>query len=130
MKIGRSPANKSWRGGPLLEAGEQIVVIERPSRLLVLPKYLLTLGMYSLWRKRDVSAVTNRRLLLGRGVLQRAERSIPLERVDDVTFTRRGFAAYADVIVGGRRGAEVVRIGPLSAQRARSVAARIGRRLL
>jgi hypothetical protein len=121
---------KGLGGGTELEPGERVIALERPSRTLVLPKYLVTLGLYGIWRKRQTSAVTNRRLVLGRGVLSRDERSIPLNRVEDVFFTRHWLSAYADVLVGGRRGTERIRIGPLTARKARTVTAAIGKHLL
>lgn len=117
-------------GVPLLEPGEEFITVERPSRMLVIPKYLLTLGLYGIWRKRHVSAVTNQRLLLGQGIFRRDERSIPLRRIQDVSFSRRGLSSYSDVVVGHRRGAELVRIGPLSASRARNITAKIEKHLM
>jgi hypothetical protein len=118
------------KGGPYLEPDEEVLLVERPSRMIRLPKYLLTLGIYGLWRKREIAAVTDRRLIFGRGIVRRSERSIPLGRVQDVTFLRRGFASYANVVISGRRGTESVRIGPTTARRARTITARIGRHLL
>jgi hypothetical protein len=118
------------RGNLQLEPDEDVIIVEHPSRMLKLPKYLISLGFYGIWRKRDVAAVTNRRVILGRGVFHRDERSIPLARVHDASFVRRGLASYSDVEVIGRRGTDVIRIGPLGARRARAITAKIGRHLL
>ena len=123
MKKKPTEAKPQLRGAPLLAADEQIIAVERPSRML--PRYLATLGLYEMWRKRQLSAVTDRRLLLGRGVIRRDEKAIPLRRVQDVSFTRRGIASYASAVVRGHRGSETVTIGPLSAQRARGSTARL-----
>jgi Bacterial PH domain len=123
-------AGKVLSGNIALEPDESVITVERPSRVLVLPKYLLTLGLYGIWRKREISAVTNHRLMLGRGVLSRDERSIPLKRVEDVSFSRRWVSSYADVAVRGRRGTENIRIGPLTARKARSMTAEIEKNLL
>ena len=125
----RQRKKQRLRGVPLLEEGEVLVVMERPARIFRIPKYLFSLGLYGIWRKRDVAAVTNRRLLFGHGVVRRSERSIPLRDVHDVAFVRRGFTSYASVLVGGRFGGERVRIGPTSAKRARGVAASLQRYL-
>jgi hypothetical protein len=125
----RTEAKPQLRGVPLLAPDEQIIAVERQSRKLAVPRYLATLGLYEMWRRRHLSAVTDRRLLLGRGVIRRDEKAIPLRRVHDVSFTRRGIASCANVVVRGHWGSETVRIGPLSARRARGFTATIGRYL-
>jgi hypothetical protein len=118
------------RGSLLLEPDESVVLVEHPSRMLNLPKYVFSLGLYGIWRKRDIAAVTNRRVILGRGLIRRDERSIPLARVRDASFVRHGLASYSDLEVTGRRGTDVIRIGPLAARRARAMTAKIGGHLL
>jgi hypothetical protein len=86
---------------------------------MTLHRYLATLGLYGIWRKRDTSVLTQRRLLLGRGVINRRERCVPLRRMKDATFSRRGLSSYAEVTVEGERGRELLRIGPMSARKAR-----------
>ena len=76
-------------------------MIARPGRVATLPRFVLTLGLYGLWRRRDSSVLTDRRVLLGRGFVRRSERSIPLSHVDDVRFARSGLNAYADLTVEG-----------------------------
>lgn len=76
-------------------------------------KYLVTLGLYGIWRKRKTFVLTDRRVVVGQGVVLRTERSIPLDRVDDARYRRRGVSAYAEVVVGGRDGQRVERIGPM-----------------
>ena len=68
--------------------GEEVVLVAHPGRLATLPRIVLTLGLYSFWRKRDTSALTDQRILLGTGILGRRERSIPLAR-----HRRRGLHA-------------------------------------
>lgn len=104
-------------------------MVARPGRLATLPKYVATLGLYALWRKRDTSVVTDQRVLLGRGILRRDERSIPLDFVDDVTFARRGIYSYADLAVQERGGNTVRRIGPMTPRAAHRFAKEILRRL-
>ena len=65
-------------------------MVVRPSRLARLPRYVVTLGLYGFWRKRDESVLTDQRILLGKGIIRRDERSIPLGRVDDVSVVRQG----------------------------------------
>ena len=108
---------------------EQVVMVARPGRLATLPKYVATLGLYALWRKRNNAVVTDQRILLGRGILRRDERSIPLDCVEDVTFARRGIYSYADLVVQGLGSDTVRRIGPMTPRAAHRFAKEILRRL-
>jgi hypothetical protein len=92
---------------------------------LSLPKYLYTLGLYGIWRKRHVYVLTDQRLLVGKGVVTRTEDSIPTSRIEEVTFFRRGAGAYCRIVVTvhGRRRLELV--GPLLARDARRLTGEI-----
>jgi hypothetical protein len=102
----------------VLMNGEEVQGVAHPSRLMRLPRYVLTLGLYGLWRKRDTSVVTNRRILLGKGVVSRHERSIPIRRVVDANYARKLLASYTELVIEGNRGREQLRVGPLTAKRA------------
>ncbi len=108
---------------------EEVVLVARPGRLATLPRFVLTLGLYSFWRRRDTSVLTDQRILLGEGILRRRERSIPLAVVDDVSFARSGLNAYADVSFHGRRTSALRRIGPMTPHTARRFARETLRRL-
>ena len=84
---------RSFRGR--LFDDEEVVMVARPSRIATLPKFVFTLGLYTFWRRRDTSVLTDQRVLLGKGILRRTERSIPLALIDDVTFTRSWISSYA-----------------------------------
>ncbi len=114
---------------PHLHPGESVAIIVTPSRVARLPRYLVSLGLYGLWRKRNTSVLTDRRLLLGSGMFNRRERSIPLPRVHDVSYVRRWLACYSDVIVDTKRGQELVRIGPLTCAKARRITSELQERL-
>jgi hypothetical protein len=122
----RPPVDRSLRAQ--LFDDEEVVMVARPGRLASLPKYLATLGLYALWRKRDTSVLTDQRILLGKGILRRDERSIPLGQVDDVTIARRGFYSYADLTVVDRGRGMVRRIGPMTPRSAHRFAREILRR--
>jgi Bacterial PH domain len=112
-----------------LQRGESLVLVARPARSVVWPRYLVTLGVYGIWRKRHTFVLTDRRVLIGRGVLVRTERSIPLDRVHDAVYRRRGLAAYCELVGVGRGGRHVEhrveQIGPLSPLRARRFTAEV-----
>jgi hypothetical protein len=105
-----------------LQPGETVIVMARPSRSVTWPKYLYTLGLYGIWRKRHMFVLTDRRILASEGVFNRSERSIPLSRIDDASFRRRGLAAYCDVVVTSRGPRRTERLGPLSSRAARRFA--------
>src|SRR5262245_59703653 len=74
----------------------QIVAVERPARSASWPKYVYTLCLYGFWRQRHTFVLTDRRVILGKGILKRTERSIPIERIDDAIYTRNGVFAYSE----------------------------------
>jgi hypothetical protein len=106
------------RGLPL-QRGEEVLVVATPSALANLHKYVFTLGLYSFWRKRETAIVTNRRLLMGKGIFRREEYSIAISDIDSARFTRRWLNSYAQVRVGGRARRRTEAIGPMSAKDAR-----------
>ena len=115
---GEPAAIKTPRGLPL-QGGERVIMVVTPSRVANLHRYLLTLGLYGLWRRRDTAIVTNRRLLVGKGIFRREENSIAIRDIDSAKFARRWLNCYAQVRVGGRARRRTVQIGPLSARDAR-----------
>lgn len=107
---------------------ESIVVTAIPGRLSTIPKYIVTLGMYEFWRRRNTAVITDQRILFGSGIVTRSEKSIPLTKVLDVGFHRRGLNSYADVTVtdSGQRRHRLV--GPMSGKAARRFVKEILRR--
>jgi hypothetical protein len=112
----------------LLFDDEELLVVGRPGRLASLPKYVFSLGLYGMWRKRDISAVTDQRILLGKGLFRRDETSIPLDHVDDVAVARRGVYSYADVTIKRNGDTDYRQIGPMSPRLARRFAKEILRK--
>jgi hypothetical protein len=106
------------RGLPL-QRGEEVVMVATPSRIANLHKYVFTLGLYGFWRSRETAIVTNRRLLLGKGIIRREEHSISISDIDTAKFTRRWLNSYAQVRVGGRARRRTEVIGPMSSRDAR-----------
>lgn len=107
---------------------EEVVVVVRPSRFARLPFYVLTFGLYGLWRKRDETVLTDQRILLGKGIVRRDERSISLGRVDDVSVARRAHYSFADLTIQDRGHPFVKRVGPISPRSARLFSREILRR--
>lgn len=106
-------------GGMQLQNGESIIVVGRPSLYSVWPKYLFTLGLYQLWRKRNVLVLTDRRVVAGKGIFSRTERSTAMNRIQNATYVRNGLSAYCMLDSTSRGRPEVQRLGPLTARKAR-----------
>jgi hypothetical protein len=102
-----------------LQRSESIVLVARPARVVRLTRYLVTLGLYGMWRKRNTFVLTDRRVLIGRGLFTRSEHSIPFRRVEDAIYRRRGIAGYAELLCQDRSGRRLETIGPLTPSRAK-----------
>jgi len=115
--------NQRRQSGTDLELlqGESVLHRVHPWRGAVWPKYLYTLGLYGIWRKRHTIVLTDHRVLVGKGVFVRTERSIPLNRIDSAVYVRVGTAGYCDVYYTARGLRETQRLGPLSPRRARQL---------
>jgi Bacterial PH domain len=114
---------KLERHGLPLQRGESIILVAHPSLVTAWPKYLFTLGLYGLWRTRHTTVLTNRRILIGRGVISRSERSIPFDRINDARFVRNGYVGYTDLFLRGSNRIE--RIGPIRPRDARRLASEV-----
>jgi hypothetical protein len=102
-----------------LQNGEAIIMVGRPSLFSVWPKYVFTLGLYQLWRKRNVLVLTDRRVVTGKGIFSRTERSTAMNRIQNATYVRNGLSAYCMLDSTSHGRPEVQRLGPLSARKAR-----------
>jgi hypothetical protein len=118
----RAREDKVRHSLPLLR-GESVVLVARPSLMATWPKILVTLGAYGLWRRRQTTILTTRRVLINKGVIMHSERAIPIDRIADAQFQRKGLYAYTDLIIRDSRRIE--RIGPLRPRHARRLASEV-----
>jgi hypothetical protein len=102
-----------------VERGETILMVARPAIAAVWYRYLATLGVYGLWRRQDVSVLTDRRVLVGKGIVRRTERSIPLANINDAVYSRKLFFAYCEISSTVRGRNHVLQVGPLTTRQAR-----------
>ena len=115
------------RGGarePELRWNELMLFRSRPRKAV--HRYVLSLGLWELSRKRTFFGLTTRRLILERGLVRRHTRSIPLSAIVDVDLVEglwEGKVRISERGDGSRDG--VVEIGPLRAPEARRLAAMI-----
>ena len=105
-----------------LNPGEEILRDETVSAFWTWPAFLLSLGLWTIWRRRHRMILTNQRLVVCRGITQVVEQSVPLSRIQDVKLSqRRLHAAWVTVsAAGGRAGTES--LGPFSRTGAREFA--------
>jgi uncharacterized membrane protein YdbT with pleckstrin-like domain len=75
-------------------------------------RWLITLGLYEIWRRRTKFIVTNRRVVWRQGLINRSERSIPISRIQDVTTHKGLLAGWVELSsAGGTTGVETM--GPV-----------------
>jgi Bacterial PH domain len=108
---------------------EDVLIRALPWGGAVWHKYLLTLGLYGMWRNRRPMIVTDHRVLIGTGIFTRTERSIPLSRIDGAVYVRVGPVGYCDVHYTTHRSRQSERLGPLSPLKARQFANTINGRV-
>ena len=129
-KSERTKAERARHGIDLaLLPDEDVVIRALPWRGAVLHRYLYTLGLYGIWRKRRPMLVTDHRVLIGTGIFMRTERSIPLNRIESAVYVRVGPVAYCDVHYTTHRTRHSERLGPLSPIKARQFANAINARI-
>jgi hypothetical protein len=89
-------------GGIFLQPGEQVLAVMYRWWLAVAPFYFFTLGLYEIWRRRRFIALTTERLLYCKGILVfKTQRSIPVDRVQDATYTRFLWMGLVDISSAG-----------------------------
>ena len=102
-----------------LNPDERVLLDLTPSPYWTSGRYVPTLGLWEIWRRHHHFILTNERVLVVKGILNRSEQSVPLGRVQDVNL-RLPWAAGKHVLLttaGGNPGVQW--IGPLSRLRAR-----------
>jgi hypothetical protein len=83
------PASAPLPGGVSLQPNERVLGVMYRWWFATAPFHLFTLGLYEFWRRRRFIALTTERLLHCRGILLfKAQRSIPMDRVQDAAYKR------------------------------------------
>ncbi len=97
-----------------LHSGERAILSERPTFATTWLLSALTFGLYGFWRRRTWFVLTDRRLVVRRGLLLfRTERSIPTDRIQDATHERRGWIHHVRVSAAGG-GLSVGTLSPMN----------------
>lgn len=102
-----------------LQAGEEIVLEVLPSPFWTAKIYIMSFGLWEIWRRRRQSILTNQRLIVLAGLITRKQTVIPLARLQDVNVKKSPFSGGRITLssAGGNLGVEF--IGPLSLRNAR-----------
>ena len=115
----------SWE----LQPGEKVIAVGRPALAAVWFRYIMTLGYYAFWHRRRVAVLTNKRIMLGRGLFSRQERSIPLRQISEAMYTRKGLAGYCHIRVQNDLSHRYTTIGPLPSRTAHRFATEMQARM-
>lgn len=113
-----------------LLSGEEIVLDLKLSAWWTLGLYIVTLGLWTFWRKRHRILVTTQRLIVIKGIINKSEAVIPLERIQDVRLKTSPFFGGQVVLSsagGGLLG--VQRISQLTRADARELAHELNARV-
>jgi membrane protein YdbS with pleckstrin-like domain len=116
-------AARSSVSGPQASENEVVTMRIRPRK--VMWRYLATLGLWEASRRSTAFTVTNRRVVVETGLLNRHARAIPLPRVQDVAVRTGRWQGFIDV--SSRDGSRDVLIGPLRSPVARRLGSAIAR---
>jgi len=85
-------------------------------------KYIVSLGLYEVWRRHDRCIVTNRKVVRRSGVFSRTEQDIPLERIQDVSSHIGPLTGTVEVSSAGKWVGVSIEVGPLWRKQAQRLA--------
>lgn len=72
-------------GAPIrLLPDEDIVLDLMLSAWWTWPRYVITLGLWAIWRPRHRIVLTNQRLVVAKGRINKSEAAVPVARIQDV----------------------------------------------
>ena len=71
-----------------LHQDERIIMDVLPSKWWTLGRYIFTLGAWAIWRQRHHFVLTNQRIVVTKGMINKSEGSAPLNRIQDAQLQR------------------------------------------
>jgi hypothetical protein len=117
--------SRATLSGPMLDGTEPVAMRLRPRK--VLWRYLTTIGLWEATRRRTRYTLTDRHLVVEKGLMNRQVSSLPLARVTDVAVRTGLWQGFVDVIGADRDGRTSASIGPLRAPVARRLGEAVAR---
>jgi hypothetical protein len=105
-----------------LQPGERIILDMRPSAFWTYPRYVVTLGLWAIWRSRHQFVLTNQRVAHLQGIVSKHEKTVPVSRIQDVNLNRSILTGGSLTFSSAGGPLSIERIGPLSRSDARQFA--------
>ncbi|HLW17075.1 MAG TPA: PH domain-containing protein [Actinomycetota bacterium] len=99
-----------------LNPQEKVLLDKKPSFSVTWLQHLFTLGLYHFWMLRTYFVLTDRRVILAKGIISKRLVTVPLEKVQDVTLTTALWLGYVSMSTAGPTGASVEKAGPMRAR--------------
>jgi len=91
------------QAGLSLLQGEQVRRVIRPWWFATILYYVVTLGLWEIWRRRNYAVMTDQRVIIGHGiVLLKRQQNLPLAKIQDASYSRRLWVA--DVLISSAGG--------------------------
>jgi uncharacterized membrane protein YdbT with pleckstrin-like domain len=96
-----------------LHHDEEVVLEVFPSPFWTFPRYVF-FGIWEMWRRNHHFVLTNQRVIVAKGIINKSERSAPLSRIQDAHLRRSPLSGGAVALstAGGELGINL--IGPLT----------------
>ena len=95
--------------GPDTSTTDQAIAEIRESPLVVMAQLFFSCGIYEIWRRCNVLQLTPMALVRRKGVVHRTFRSIPLDRVQDISVNNTlWWATLVVTSAGGDMGVEAL----------------------
>lgn len=112
-----------------LQPGEHVILDMLPSAFWTGGTYVITLGLWAIWRSQHHFVLTNQRVIVYEGIVAKGERSVPIVRLQDVSLMRSILAGGYVRMSSAGGTISIQRIGPLSRENARRFADAISARI-
>jgi membrane protein YdbS with pleckstrin-like domain len=99
---------------PRISPGEQIIFQAQPGGWTLIAVYLITLGLYLIWRPATYFTVTDQRVIKSKGWLTRTAQTVPIRNIQDANV--RIALGVGHVILAAAAGRlSLQRLGPMRA---------------
>ena len=112
-----------------LQPAGNVIIDTVPSAVWTMGTYVVTLGLWGVWRSRHRFILTNQRVIILMGIISKREKAVPLNRIQDVTLVR-SLTSGGHIAMSSAGGPlSIQRIGPLSRENARRFADAVSARI-
>jgi hypothetical protein len=105
-----------------LQAGENIVEDMLPSAWWTLSLYVFTLGLWAIWRGHHHFVLTNQRVVIAKGIVNKSEKAVALGRIQDTSLSRSILSGGRVRLSSAGGPLSIESIGPLTREDARKFA--------